>query len=527
MKLIKSALALMLALSFVFVLVACGGEDNTQTPTTTAAALSAEQNSENISDTAKTNDTSAKQSGVQKTTIVTTKKVTRETDDPRASKTADLITRTTNKKGNATAAFVKSLKGYNLKVYYPWQPESKGSVTKLKQSALDSMKAVMDEFGVTITEDGKFEGYNDALTANLTSGKVDSQVYMVQGFNYASYFKNGYLTDLTQAMNTAGVDFKDPWYVQDAIQFFNVNYKQYAWIAFDAEYVFPSICIVYNKTLLKKARLTDPAILAKQGKWTWDTIVKYAKKLDSANVVGWGCQYDMNPEVLAQKGTSFLKVQKGKEPVSNLLDQKVKDSLATVYKWTKNGEICDTFKDKNWTYGKIQMAAGKVALFSGGHDAIQALRTNKQTKDDFGVVQFPTEKGTTTYTNVASPSFPCFIPTKFKKDAAKILFLRNEMYRQNYRYAQRNFTYQWKTYFDDTEVLEYACNIKYGRNGNKTVFDWSSVCLPQNAKANFSNVVSHVYNNNGDVQGAITKYNDVINKALKDVWSGYKITGKV
>ena len=35
----------------------------------------------------------------------------------------------------------------------------------------------------------------------------------------------------------------------------------------------------YNKALLRKENLTDPAELVKQGKWNWDTFLNYCQKL--------------------------------------------------------------------------------------------------------------------------------------------------------------------------------------------------------------------------------------------------------
>ena len=511
MKIFKSILAAMLALTFMLSLVACGNGNNN---TGTTAATKNEQTTVN-------SNTTATQAN-NKTTVA------KKTDKLVVSTVSPLISRTKNKKGNASDSFVKSLKGYSLKVFYPWAPEAKGSVKELKESALASQKAVEKEFGVTVTEDGKFDNYNDNLTASLTTKSANCQIYMVQDFNYASYFKNNYMTDLTQAMSKAAVDFKDPWYNQQASSFFNVNYKQYAWIAYDAEYVFP-YGIIYNKGLLKKAKLTDPETLATQGKWTWDTLIKYAKKLNTTNTIGFGTVSTslMLESMVHQKGSSLVNVKKGASPTANLNNQTVKDCMSTLYKWCKNNEVCNTFSGKDWTYGKTQFAAGKVAMIFGTHDAIKSIGTNKNISDNFGVVQFPTPTATKTYTNMSVPQFAVFIPTQYKNDAAKILFLRNELYRQNYRYAQRNFTYQWRRYFSEKEVLDYACNMKYARGNNKTEFSWLDVCEDSSSKATITKVIDTALKSSGNsVETAIGTYKDAIDKAFKKIWDGYRITGK-
>ena len=524
MKFFKVALAALMALSCMLAFVACGPDEAENTATIAAATTTVKAEESSVQ------NTTTAVAATTKANAATTKK---NNQTQKVSKVEELISRTKNSRGNPSDAFVNSLKGYNLTVYYPWQPESKGSIAELKKTALDCMSNVEKEFGVTIKEDGKFDNYNETLTAKLTANNKKSlaQIYQVQNFNYASYFKNNYMCDLTIAMAKSGVDFKDPWYVQDANAFFNVNNKQFAWIATDAEYVFPNAIIVYNKTLVKNKKLTDPVKLAQQGKWTWDTIIKYANKLDdsSKGITGFGTvsASQMLEQMLAQKGTALVNVKKGKSPTTNISNQKVKDTLSTLYTWCKKGGPCDTFANHDWTYAKTQFAAGKVALMAGGHDLIQTLRTSKKTTDEFGLVQFPTPTGSKKFVNTTGPHFAVFIPSVWKDDAAKILFLRNEMYRQNYRYAQRNFTYQWNKYFQDNDTLEYACNIKYARNNNTTKFCWTSVC-EKSGEPGSGTVISAVLNSSSNnVQTAVSQNLDRIQKAYSKMWDGFKITGNV
>lgn len=529
MKAIKSILAVLLVCSFIAAFAACGSD--TDDTATTAAPSSTAVNSDSTTAVAAT-------TVVKKTT--TQKNTQKKSNTLKISEVAELISRTRNAKGNPSDSFINSLKGYKLKVYYPWEPYN-NSASEIKKSMTDSEKIVEKEFGVDINVDGKFEQYNETLTAKLTASSKDlCQLYMVQNFNFASYFKNNYLADLTMGMAKSGVTFKEPWYMQDASEFFNINNKRFAWISFDADYTFP-FCIVYNRSHVKNAKLTDPVKLAKEGKWTWDTLVKYAQKLNGKNNGAAGfatisAQY-MLETMAQQKGTSLVKVKKGQSPIENLSDQRVKDCLSTLYTWCKDkgsSTICNTYSNQDWTYVKTQFAKGKISMVFGFHDTI-AMTAAKKTDDEFGVVQFPTPTGSKTYTNIATPQFAWFIPSvysntaKYGKDSiAKILFLRNEMYRQNYRYAQRNFSYTWNRYFTDTDMIEYCCNMNYARGNNKaTKFTWLSVC-ESNDKANTANVVTDLLkSSNNNVQTAISKHKDAIDKAYKSVWDGYKITGNV
>lgn len=524
MKAFKSILALVLCLSFMTVFVACGSdsEDNKETTTKAATTTTATAAQEDETTAQTTKAESAK----------TTAKTVAKTEDMRGLKvstTSPLIKRTKNARGNPTDAFVKSLKGYNLKIFYPWDPYSKHG-SEVKSTMLAAEKAVEDEFGVKVTLDGKFTQYNEWLTQKLTARSADSQVYMVQDGYFVSFFQKNYLADLTTAMTQSGVNLKDPWYIQGASAFFNINHKQYAWIDYQAEYVFP-LCIIYNKQHLKKAGLTEPMTLAKQGKWTWDTLVKYAKKLNQGSTIGFGTvNSTLMLEVMSQqKGASLVNVKKGKSPTTNIDNQTVKECMSQLYSWAKNDSVVNIFRDApDWKYSKTQFVKGKVSMMFGSHDTIQELAESYRDQSaTFGVVQFPTPKGTKTYKSVATPQFANFIPSQYSKEAAKILFLRNELYRQNYVYAQRNFTYDWKRYFNnDAEVLTYACNMKYGRSGNSTVFSWLGLC--EKGKTTTTTVVNSVLNaNSNTVQSAIAKYKDSLTKSYKDNWNGFAITGNV
>ena len=526
MKYLKSFLAVLLACSFLAAFASCGSDNEAENTTTAATATTAVRSAESTAAATATSATTA--------AVVSTAKANSNKRTAKASEAEALISRTKNAKGNPSDSFVNSLKGYHLKVYYPWTPENKGTDKNLKTIELNSIAAVEKEFGVKIDMDGKFDSYNETLTAKLTAMSKDLwQVYKLQYFNFVSYFKNGYMTDLTLAMAKSGVTFKEPWYANEASQFFNINNKQFGWV--DGE--MPNV-IVYNKTLMKKAKLADPVSLAKEGKWTWDTLVKYAQKLNDSTkgIKGFGSPsygewiLPMLEHMCVQKGTSLANVKRNSSPTSNFGDRKVKDTLSTLYKWCKeDGDktICNTFKNKDWTYGKTQFASGKVAMMYGAHDLIQSIKTHKKTTDEFGVVQFPTPTGTKNYQNLSAVWFVDFIPSIYKSEADKILFLRNEIYRQEYRYSKSHFTYQWSQYFDDVETLDFCYDIKYQRGNNKTVQSWVQLC-EQNSVITSNKIIDELLSSSSNnVQSAITKHKSALDKSYSTIWDGFKITGKI
>ena len=525
-------IALMLAVLFTLSLVACGGDkDENKDPTTAPAAQT--DASDNVTTlSGETTTTVSTKKGDKKSgkTTTTTKKQNNNLVDTSkgVSQTYGLIQRTTNRAGNASKKFVKSLKGFTLKILYPW--ENIYGDKKCQVAAEESIKEVENLYGVKIKEEGQFNKYNENLASELSAKNCDNHIYYAQGGFFPSYFQKGYISDLTPAMREAGIDFNDPWYMSEAKGFLNIDGKQYGWLATEDECQAPGM-ILYNKKLLNQKRLADPAKLAEQGKWTWDVLEKYAKKYDNdKSVVGFGAADTVGVfYVLAQQfGTSLVKLSRGSTPASNIADPKIKAALTEYADWTVGKNAwCETFVGKSWTYAKTQFQQGKVALFYGGHDAIQGLK-GTSTQKDIGVAPFPTKKSSKTYTGVASASFIAFIPIVYQKDASKILFIRNEYYRYNYRFIQRNFQYKWQTYFGkNTEAITNAANIKFAKKGNKISFNWVTVCESSDAGITSSTIINEVISGKATAAQAIASKKNALIKAYNEVWSGHKVTGNV
>ncbi|MGN0174438.1 MAG: ABC transporter substrate-binding protein [Acutalibacteraceae bacterium] len=538
MSKITKVLALMLVAIFALSLVACGGDEGDNNTTTKAQTTAGETSANEVVSTSEgettttvAGETTAKDNKQQKEEKTTTKKTTENknlVDNAKGvSKTGALIPRTTNKAGNASAKFIKSLKGFELKILYPW--ENIYGDKKCKASAEASIKEVENLYGVKITESGKFSKYNELLASELSAKKCENDLYYAQNSFFASYFQKGYIADLTTAMRESGVDFNDPWYISDAKGFLNIDGKQYGWIPYEDEYTTP-YCIIYNKKLLNKKKLADPAKLAAEGKWDWETLQKYAKKFDNdKNVTGFCASYtDMLFETIAyQYGTKLTKVSRGSQPTTNITDAKVKSALTEISNWCVGKKAwAETFSGQAWNYPKNQLAEGKVAMYFGNHDAIQNLAGSSY-KNDMGIAPFPNKKGSKSYTNISVPQFIAFVPIVNQNDASKILFIRNEYYRYNYRYVNRNFQYKWSNYLGDDEAITNAGNIKFGKNGNKIVFSWTSICEDSSAGITTSTILSEVLSGKSTPAQAISSKKNALTKTYADVWKGHTITGNV
>jgi len=479
----------------------------------------------------KTTITKVNQTTYKKTIKTTTKnKTNSQKHETTTNNIHPLISRTTNKAGAASNKFIKSLKGFTLKILYPW--ENIYGTKKCQVAAEDSIKSVEELYGVKIDEEGQFNRYNENLASELAARNCDNHIYFAQGGFFPSYFQKGHIADLAPAMRETGVDFNEPWYVSSAKGFLNIDGKQYGWMAAEDEHTTTPYMLIYNKRLLSKKRLQDPSKLAEQGRWTWDVLEKYAKKFaNDKSVVGFGTVDNLAlfETIALNYGASLTKVSRGSQPTTNITDSKVTAALTEYASWTVGKNAwCDTFYGKSWSYGKTIFSDGKVAMIFGGHDCIQAL-SGTSTKNDVDVVPFPTKKGTKTYTNVVTPAFVAFIPSVRQSVTSKALFVRNEYYRYNYRFIERNFQYKLETFFyNNTDALTHSAEIKFSKNGNKTKFSWTTLCESNDYDSTTtSSIIYDVISSKSTAAQAIASKKNALIESYADVWEGHKITGNV
>ncbi len=532
MSKITKLLALMLAVVFALSLVSCTGDpapqDETTAPVSQSANVSTEAG-ETTTTTAGKGENTKKTEKDDKQTKTTKTKPNPQLIDHTASQTGALIVRTTNKAGAASDKFIKSLKGFTLKILYPW--ENIYGDKKCQVAAEDSIKSVEELYGVKIDEEGQFNRYNENLASELAARNCENHMYFAQGGFFPSYFQKGYIADLTLAMRETGVDFNEPWYMSASKGFLNIDGKQYGWTATEDEYMSPAM-LLYNKRLLNQKRLQDPRKLAEQGKWTWDVLEKYAKKFaNDKSVIGFGTVDipSLCEAIAINYGVSFTKVSRGTQPTSNVANSKFEAALTEYSKWTTGKNAwCETFYGKSWSYGKTQFHEGKVAMAFGGHDTIQGLRGLK-TQNDVDVVPFPTKEPSKTYKNLCGASFIAFIPAVHQKVASKALFVRNEYYRYNYRFIERNFQYKWGAYFGkNKDAITHSAEIKYSKNGNKAVISWTNVCESNDSgSTTTASIINEVVSGKSTAAQAISSKKNALIKSYADVWSGHKITGNV
>ena len=168
MSRVKQILALILVSCFALTLVACGGDDAKKTDTTTAkptnAAVAVGQS------TTAEGETTTTAGGK-----VNNKKTTTTTKRQNVKKVPDLRNRVARTKSPASS-FTKSLKGFTLKILYPW--ENIYGNRKCQTYAEKAIAAVEKQYGVKISEKGQFARYSDSLSAEFAANKFDNHIYL-------------------------------------------------------------------------------------------------------------------------------------------------------------------------------------------------------------------------------------------------------------------------------------------------------------------------------------------------------------
>ena len=466
---------------------------------------------------------------VEKTSVTTTENTT-TTTVPASTKSKFTdeknnlpIERTVNQNGNANDEFIESLDGFTLKILYP---QKNIASEKHKENNKKSKKAIKNLYGIKIKEDYLVNDYNEALFSELSAKRSENHIYFAESGNFATYFKNGFLADLTLGMEESGVDFKSPWYVSKGCQFLNIDGKQYGWMSYEDDSTMPSF-IIYNKKLLRKKGLKDPVKLADEGKWTVETLKEYSLNFSGKTTGFYGRGISLFATIANQNGVGISKISKGSQPMTNINNPKVATALETYGEWVSGEESwCETFHGKKNSYAQNRLANGKIAMYYGGFDDIRAIKGSDFAKN-VGIVSFPTKTESGKFTNVCIPKYATFIPACHQQEVAKILFAIDEYYRYNYRYVKKNFIADWKEYLGNNKVINNAFDIKYGKYEKNVKFCFTSFCEKPDASVTTESILLQVQSGEVSATQAINDGKNALTKEYSEVWKGHRTTGNV
>ena len=285
----------MLVLLMTFALAACGGEENTSSEADVGTEVVADVQSE-------TEDAASKEEKTESKKETTSKKPGATTNN---NGTTSSNRPTSNRKPNTTGSVTKDTSKNitpavgNLKV-----KEGNSLTDGLNLKGKTIRMAITSEEGQYKTATFKrtiaafekeynckvelksleFDKYNQLISNAQAAGNSYDIAY-IHGSMYPACAIDGLYEDLTGHIRTAdlmdndnpaagGIDLNKTSY------FASYQNKIYGTCNFES--AFPYV-FYYNKLKFQEAGLKDPRSLEKAGKWTWNTIQQYGKKVTSAD----------------------------------------------------------------------------------------------------------------------------------------------------------------------------------------------------------------------------------------------------
>lgn len=287
----------------------------------------------------------------------------------------------TNDPGTAPAKF----KGQTFE-YYTWNDtrQSGESLAMENQVIADFEKAT----GVTVkVTKVAYSSFDVNLASRMTAGNVPDMTYL----NGIILSRMQYLKPISE-LNYNFSDTKT--WDADTMSSYTIKGKSYAFnLAADKTLMYRPGLICYNKSEITRCGLDDPYTLWKNGKWTWDEMVKMARKYHKQNASNPGFSLSSFWQYPQLKGIQGPFKFDGKTVSSNFGDQKFLELLKEQIDLRTEGVMSEEIADAaRFDQGKMLLVSYNFSVAREG----QSLFQNLKNKNALGIVPMPTIKGQST-----------------------------------------------------------------------------------------------------------------------------------
>ncbi len=441
------------------------------------------------------------------------------TSDTVGSQSTRTTKTTANKSGTAngpSAAFIQSLKGVQIS-YYTQRSEKPQRGTSSGDRYYSILSKVGAKYGASISV---YTGDSSAIMPSILAGKPVVNVQSLQDVNLSAFLRANGASPLNNAMAQSGVTFEEEWYNQDIRKFMNISNQQYGWTTGINEPYF----IFYNKRLVSQAGLADPYSLYEKGQWDFSKFEEYCAKLTQkatdGSVIVAACKaadwVTYIRSLVPQNGGNIVTFSNGKMTYG-MDSQKSINALQFFRDMKTNGyfQIGAT-----WQAGYVDFTKGKSAMVIGTKYTVAAINDNSMT-DAVGLVPMPSGPDaagdkTIYYDQV----FVDCIVKPAEADAAKILYLMNEVNSELYKNREQDFYDDYRTIIRDDKaynIFEQASfssttsNIRYTMLGG--------------ARSPLDAFVVSLGNGSTSVAQAVTSLKSSFQSELDKNWSSVKFTG--
>ena len=219
-------------------------------------------------------------------------------------------------------------------------------------SATDESGPVIDAFekkyGITVKE--ILVGFNVYEIAGKIAAGVNIDVMRTNADFPAAMA-------VLQPITTAKLDMNDPIWDQSMFEYSTFGDEPYLCNTVGNIWS-ENACVIYSKSLLKRANAHTPEEYDRMGKWTWDAYAEIARAVDAMDGMGTGIRGTTVDDcyLLASAGFQLYKFENGKF-VNGLKDSEHVAAFTKIASWNKAGFVSNSVVDP-FSKGNVGITTG-------------------------------------------------------------------------------------------------------------------------------------------------------------------------
>ncbi|MDQ6418416.1 extracellular solute-binding protein [Paenibacillus sp. LHD-117] len=348
-------------------------------------------------------------------------------------------------------------------LFSAWWDGTPNAETPEGEAALQRQKEVEEKYNVKIKYVNQdYHQTAEKLSSTVMAGKPFADVVLVPDYLIAGLLAGGYFTALDDFMDVRA-ESKLPDAVIEAGSYHTS--KTYGFNRSLA--LFDNTGLYYNKRIFEEAGLPSPTEVQKQGTWTWDTFIDYAKKLTldtngdgkqdqwgiaaAPNVLGLSLIYSNDTMAYDEKESKFL-----------LDSPNAIEGLDMMNKLYNEFKVVKRNEGNDWEDPAKYFKEGKTAMYPGGIWEAGS-RFQNQMKDEYVFVHFPKGPKADNFKVGMSQFHMSFIP-KGVENPKVVYKIWEELQDWNVEESDRVWA---ETYFLDEDsvnsALETLTMMEFGR----------------------------------------------------------------
>ena len=361
---------------------------------------------------------------------------------------------------NVSKEFLDSLKGTQIKIAYPDKMRNPGQNPQDDEWAM-LVNQVAKEYGVTIKEEYYTNKQNGAafIADSLSGNNLGNIEIVYWNVVFRGVQKNAW-ANLDEAAKEAGINFNANHYYQPSMKATHLNGAHYG-LSYKTQFI-QTDAVYYNVNMVTvDNKLEDPLDLYNRGEWTFDKFEEYCKKLTKKDANGdisvYGCQLEANASMsvfVGANGGSLGRITSDGKWQNTLSDKKTLNGFNFIQKLFSQDQ-CIYVPSGSWGTSHKNLYAGNCAMQIGAVSSASDSYLQQKDAGGMGFVPLPLgPDGTKDDLFRSSGGFYYVIPAAHQKDAAKYLFIIDEISRRWYEKYPEIFKKQFTAIFKQDKYMD-------------------------------------------------------------------------